>query len=97
MAYEPTVWVNDSAPALNAANLNKLEQAVADASELDGEAVGAAELDFGGDVLTVKASIQKAIQDANQATALAAGLEEALPPIIQDLTSRIEALENAAE
>ena len=29
MAYEPTVWVNGSAPALNAANLNKLEQAVA--------------------------------------------------------------------
>ena len=31
MAYMKTAWVNDSEPALNAVNLNKLEQGVADA------------------------------------------------------------------
>ena len=31
MAYEKTTWVNDSEPAINAANLNKIEQGIADA------------------------------------------------------------------
>ena len=31
MAYEKTTWVNDSKPAINAANLNKIEQGIADA------------------------------------------------------------------
>lgn len=28
MAYSKTVWVNDNAPALNAANLNKIENGI---------------------------------------------------------------------
>ena len=31
MAYTKTKWVNDSEPAINAANLNKIEQGIADA------------------------------------------------------------------
>ena len=31
MAYTKTEWVNDSEPAINAANLNKIEQGIADA------------------------------------------------------------------
>ena len=31
MAYIKTEWVNDSKPAINAANLNKIEQGIADA------------------------------------------------------------------
>ena len=31
MAYTKTTWVNDSEPAINAANLNKIEQGIADA------------------------------------------------------------------
>ena len=31
MAYTKTEWVNDSKPAINAANLNKIEQGIADA------------------------------------------------------------------
>ena len=31
MAYTKTKWVNDSKPAINAANLNKIEQGIADA------------------------------------------------------------------
>lgn len=31
MAYTKTTWVNDSKPAINAANLNKIEQGIADA------------------------------------------------------------------
>ena len=30
MAYSKTVWVNDNAPALNAANLNKIENGIFD-------------------------------------------------------------------
>ena len=30
MAYSKTVWVNDNAPALNAANLNKIENGIYD-------------------------------------------------------------------
>lgn len=37
MAYTKTNWVNDSAPAINATNLNKIEQGIADnAAVLDG-------------------------------------------------------------
>lgn len=32
MAYSKTVWVNDSAPALNATNLNKIENGIYDNS-----------------------------------------------------------------
>ena len=31
MAYTKTTWVNDSKPAINAANLNKIEEGIADA------------------------------------------------------------------
>ena len=31
MAYTKSTWVNDSKPAINAANLNKIEQGIADA------------------------------------------------------------------
>ena len=31
MAYQKTTWVNDQAPAINASNLNKMEQGIADA------------------------------------------------------------------
>ena len=31
MVYTKTKWVNDSEPAINAANLNKIEQGIADA------------------------------------------------------------------
>ena len=31
MAYTKTKWVNDSEPAINAANLNKIEKGIADA------------------------------------------------------------------
>lgn len=34
MAYSKTVWNNLSAPALNADNLNKIEQGIADAHDL---------------------------------------------------------------
>ena len=30
MAYSKTVWVNDNAPALNAVNLNKIENGIYD-------------------------------------------------------------------
>ena len=30
MAYSKTVWVNDNAPAINAANLNKIENGIYD-------------------------------------------------------------------
>ena len=33
MAYNKTNWVNDSAPALDAANLNKIEQGIYDAHQ----------------------------------------------------------------
>ena len=32
MAYTPTVWKNGEAPAINAENLNKMEQGIADAN-----------------------------------------------------------------
>ena len=34
MAYTKTTWVNDSEPAINAANLNKIEQGIADANAI---------------------------------------------------------------
>lgn len=34
MAYTKTIWVNDSVPALNATNLNKMEQGIADAHSM---------------------------------------------------------------
>ena len=37
MAYEKTTWVNDSEPAINAANLNKIEQGIADAHAIVAE------------------------------------------------------------
>lgn len=33
MAYSKTVWVNDNAPALNATNLNKIENGIYDNAE----------------------------------------------------------------
>ena len=37
MAYTKTTWVNDSKPAINAANLNKIEQGIADAHAIVSE------------------------------------------------------------
>ena len=37
MAYTKTTWVNDSKPAINAANLNKIEQGIADANAIVAE------------------------------------------------------------
>ena len=37
MAYTKTKWVNDSKPAINAANLNKIEQGIADAHAIVAE------------------------------------------------------------
>ena len=37
MAYTKTAWVNDSEPAINAANLNKIEQGIADAHAIVAE------------------------------------------------------------
>ena len=37
MAYTKTTWVNDSKPAINAANLNKIEQGIADAHAIVAE------------------------------------------------------------
>ena len=37
MAYTTTTWVNDSKPAINAANLNKIEQGIADAHAIVAE------------------------------------------------------------
>ena len=39
MAYTKTTWVNDSKPAINAANLNKIEQGIADAHAIVAEPV----------------------------------------------------------
>ena len=33
MAYTPTTWVNNSTPALNAANLNKMETGIDEAHD----------------------------------------------------------------
>ena len=40
MAYQKTTWVNDQAPALNATNLNKMEQGIYDAQYPDGGTSG---------------------------------------------------------
>ena len=37
MAYTKTAWVNDSKPAINAENLNKIEQGIADAHAIVAE------------------------------------------------------------
>ena len=37
MAYTKTEWVNDSEPAINAANLNKIEKGIADAHAIVAE------------------------------------------------------------
>ena len=37
MAYTKTTWVNDSEPAINAANLNKIEKGIADAHAIVAE------------------------------------------------------------
>lgn len=37
MSYTKTKWVNDSEPAINAANLNKIEQGIADAHAIVAE------------------------------------------------------------
>ena len=37
MAYTKTKWVNDSEPAINAANLKKIEQGIADAHAIVAE------------------------------------------------------------
>ena len=37
MAYTKTTWGNDSKPAINAANLNKIEQGIADAHAIVAE------------------------------------------------------------
>ena len=37
MTYTKTTWVNDSKPAINAANLNKIEQGIADAHAIVAE------------------------------------------------------------
>lgn len=37
MAYIKTEWVNDSEPAINAANLNKIEKGIADAHAIVAE------------------------------------------------------------
>ncbi|MFR4188418.1 MAG: hypothetical protein ACLT2I_00395 [Corynebacterium variabile] len=33
MAYEPTEWVNDASPDVEASNLNKIEQGIKDAHD----------------------------------------------------------------
>ena len=38
MAYEKTVWKNNEAPKINATNLNKMENGIANAVETDSEA-----------------------------------------------------------
>lgn len=40
MAYNKTTWVNDTAPAINATNLNKMEQGIYDAQYPDGGTSG---------------------------------------------------------
>lgn len=37
MAYTKTVWVNDSVPAINQTNLNKIEQGIYEAHENEGD------------------------------------------------------------
>lgn len=92
MAYEPTVWVNDSEPAINAANLNKLEQAVADASDLSGVDLSTALVSGTnhdtGDTKTYSLE--------GFATYVRTNLEP-MAAGLMGLLSRIEALENAAE
>lgn len=44
-AYSPTVWVNGSAPALGASNLNKIENGIAAALPIDGSVVMTGQLD----------------------------------------------------
>ena len=39
MAYEKTVWKNNEAPKINATNLNKMENGIANAVETDSEAI----------------------------------------------------------
>ena len=43
MAYTPTVWKNGEAPAINAENLNKMEQGIADANTVASNAQEAAQ------------------------------------------------------
>lgn len=42
MAYTPTVWKNGEAPAINAENLNKIEQGIAGADSMASQALEAA-------------------------------------------------------
>lgn len=42
MAYTPTVWKNGEAPAINAENLNKIEQGIAAADSMASQALEAA-------------------------------------------------------
>ena len=39
MAYEKTVWKNNEAPKINATNLNKMENGIANAVATDSEAI----------------------------------------------------------
>ena len=41
MAYEKTVWNNDGTPAIDADNLNKIEQGIADSIRRDGDTMKA--------------------------------------------------------
>lgn len=45
MAYSPTTWVNGTAPALSAVNLNKIESGIVGALPLDGTAPMTGQLD----------------------------------------------------
>lgn len=44
-AYSPTIWVNGGAPAISAANLNKIESGISSALPIDGSVAMTGQLD----------------------------------------------------
>lgn len=56
MAYTPTDWNDDAAPAINASNLDKIEQGIADAHTTADAAIAKAILDAAGDLVSASAA-----------------------------------------
>lgn len=99
MSYEPTIWVNDQEPALNAENLNKLEQAVEAASTPAWESIIDKPSTFAPTIGATETTAAAGNHDHAVTADTASGLEaaETIQALAVALSARIKALEDASQ